>query len=670
METKRCAHCHKLHRAGTRVCSHCGKPLVVVAPEQESRPTILPASPHLAGHYSGLHPEDQPYQSMKIAVQSVTEHGWHATPEPVVLPTTDEDEHAPEIERQVTFPARHKNWTEPISRWKTAVHLRMPKRVIPLLLGLSGIFFLLASSILAFTFMDKNTSLAGAAVLASPATGLRPQDSFTLSGHGFGAHSLVSLTYDQNQPILNEQGQPLRLYTDNGGDFTVRITIPTGWAPGSHTLHVTDEAQKLSVSTHISVQPPTNTTPKLELSTKLCTFPIDTAGVISNQAITLINSGGGQIDWKASSEQTWLTASPDSGTFSGRQDVQVRVNRTALGGGSYNGLLTFSAGNMTATLNVKMDVRAVGAPISVSSTALTFTAQNSATQLLTLNNESRLALDWTGTPGTDDGTDWLSITPAQGHLEAGTGVNIAVRVSVQQLTVGKYHGTLTFASGETKLLVSIALTVTPPPAPILSVPTRPLTFGAFANNKPAAQKLIVSNTGNAPLSWTATIDTPIVSITPAQGNLAAGEKVTLTVDATETSVGTQTATITLADKDHGQQQQKIPVTVTIKDQADITISQNNFSFNNDSDFQETSQLLMIGNDGSRDLNWTLVPDDNANWLHITNLSGSLVPGASTAVSITCDSGTLQPGSYKAQVTIKDNNRTASSQTITITLNVT
>src|SRR5947209_4476117 len=33
------------------------------------RRSIPPASPHHAGHYSGLHPEDQPYQSSIMSVQ-------------------------------------------------------------------------------------------------------------------------------------------------------------------------------------------------------------------------------------------------------------------------------------------------------------------------------------------------------------------------------------------------------------------------------------------------------------------------------------------------------------------------------------------------------------------------------------------------------------------------
>src|SRR5437667_12242125 len=73
METKRCTYCHKLQRVESRACSRCGHSFE----RRRSRGgeawyssgslfSLPAASPHHAGHYSGLHPEDQPYQSNKI----------------------------------------------------------------------------------------------------------------------------------------------------------------------------------------------------------------------------------------------------------------------------------------------------------------------------------------------------------------------------------------------------------------------------------------------------------------------------------------------------------------------------------------------------------------------------------------------------------------------------
>src|SRR5438132_12937525 len=123
MDTKRCFYCYKLLRADAEMCNRCGhaysknaskvsasfsrsaSPVSRGQGGQESRGgrrrhttmslannkkvkapvlgthddegeadaafpqrSIPPASPHRAGHYSGLHPEDQPYQSAIMSV--------------------------------------------------------------------------------------------------------------------------------------------------------------------------------------------------------------------------------------------------------------------------------------------------------------------------------------------------------------------------------------------------------------------------------------------------------------------------------------------------------------------------------------------------------------------------------------------------------------------------
>ena len=99
METKRCQRCHKLLRVDAQTCSRCGGydflPVSQTKPRypdalssgetasasshatHSSSPVGSPLSPlpltqlspHRAGHYSGLHPEDEPYQSSFLPVQ-------------------------------------------------------------------------------------------------------------------------------------------------------------------------------------------------------------------------------------------------------------------------------------------------------------------------------------------------------------------------------------------------------------------------------------------------------------------------------------------------------------------------------------------------------------------------------------------------------------------------
>ncbi|MBO0790373.1 MAG: hypothetical protein J2P36_05415 [Ktedonobacteraceae bacterium] len=132
----------------------------------------------------------------------------------------------------------------------------------------------------------------------------------------------------------------------------------------------------------------------------------------------------------------------------------------------------------------------------------------------------------------------------------------------------------------------------------------------------------------------------------------------LTVTPRATNVGTFATTITISDNSTGQQK-KIPVTVTVKDQADISVSQDSMSFVNHDEYQSTTQILIIDNDGSRPLNWTISTDTNAPWLWISTptgaMNGTMASGDSAVVSVTCNSSNLSPGTYTVTLTIRDSN---------------
>ncbi len=86
MDTIRCPQCKKLLRADAQSCNRCGSVIPAGTRTRKragtrngqtlapSQPTSPLASPHRAGHYSGLHPEDQPFQSsFFLSVQRLPE---------------------------------------------------------------------------------------------------------------------------------------------------------------------------------------------------------------------------------------------------------------------------------------------------------------------------------------------------------------------------------------------------------------------------------------------------------------------------------------------------------------------------------------------------------------------------------------------------------------------
>ena len=259
METKRCPYCHKLQRADAQVCSRCGHTFLSKKPgtrsQDLSRPSIPPASPHRAGHYSGLHPEDQPYQSSKMAVlrpSAAQDDGWRRPlhePEHIVLPSTNEEETLLVAARRAATHKVQPPMLPPLDK----PSMSFAVQPVSVLLALACLFFLLASCIIAFALLGKDSSLDSAVISASPHM-VHINDTFTLSGRGFTGHHWLTFTYDFRHPIFDANQRSLETQVGEDGRFSVAIHVPTSWSIGQHYIYAVDEAQKFSISTSITVQ--------------------------------------------------------------------------------------------------------------------------------------------------------------------------------------------------------------------------------------------------------------------------------------------------------------------------------------------------------------------------------------------------------------------------------
>jgi hypothetical protein len=122
------------------------------------------------------------------------------------------------------------------------------------------LLFLLASSALAFLLIGNHTLIATAAFSASP-NSIRKGDIFTLTGSGFKATSLLHFSFDSNQPLYNVAGKSLTVQSDEHGSFSIQEQASANWSVGRHSLYVSDPSQGLSISTGITVEPPSVASP-------------------------------------------------------------------------------------------------------------------------------------------------------------------------------------------------------------------------------------------------------------------------------------------------------------------------------------------------------------------------------------------------------------------------
>ncbi len=100
--------------------------------------------------------------------------------------------------------------------------------------------------------------------------------------------------------------------------------------------------------------------PSISLSTNKATFSYTLGGnAPASQTINISNGGGGTLSWSASSNSSWLTVSPASGTRAGT--LTLGINTSGLSAQTYNGTATVTASgaaNSPQTISVVLTVNA------------------------------------------------------------------------------------------------------------------------------------------------------------------------------------------------------------------------------------------------------------------------------------------------------------------------
>lgn len=476
--------------------------------------------------------------------------------------------------------------------------------------------------------------------------------------------------------------------TFNGSTVAV-VTINRGeLAPIAYTGHISFTQQgshahplTLTVTMAVKAAPASLTIAPVSLS-----YSGSTTQNPASQTITLQNSGQQPLNWSAAvttgNGVPWLSIAPANGQLvpNASTTISVGVQSDLLAVGSYQGAIAFKGGS-NPQVAVSLNVAAPGSLV-VSPPALNFSAytgHSPASQSVTLQNSGGQPLDWTAVATMTNGANWLSVSPTGGQLGPGGKAAVTIAVNGSNLQANSYQGTVTFNDNGQSRQVAIGLTMSTPPTPAINVQVHTLNFSAMIGQDPAPQSFTITNTGNAILNWSASEDQVAATyapMTPASGSLAPTQSAMITVSpvTTKLGAGSLTGTITIGDSDAGVSipAQKVAVNITVLDQAQISVSNNTLDFSTDSTLTSSSQLLVITNTGSSNLDWAITtPSQSASWLSIDNSGGTLAAGESVVINVTCDSSQLTPGDYTAslQVSDSDTGTPVTPQTVDVMLTV-
>lgn len=277
---------------------------------------------------------------------------------------------------------------------------------------------------------------------------------------------------------------------------------------------------------------------------------------------------------------------------------------------------------------------------------------------------------------------WLQVSPASGVMP--TTLRITADPSQLAPADTPYSGTITVTApnaNPSTQTINVALSVTAPGQPSLSVKPSAMTFSFVQKTPASSHPLSVSNVGGGSLSFTAIAATVSngawLKTAPASATVNAfgSTTINITVDPSNLSTGTYSGTITVASTSPAQSI-IVPVTLTVTDVLQtILIPQTGLTFFAVQGGGKTApQVFDVLNTGSGQMSFnatasTIPP--GGSWLSVfppSNLSDAnspVVPEEQVAV----DPGNLTAGIYYGTVQVSAPKASNTPQFVSVILNV-
>lgn len=402
--------------------------------------------------------------------------------------------------------------------------------------------------------------------------------------------------------LISWQGsatQPWLLLAPKSGTFSsgqhVQVTIAVDRStlkPGPYTAQVifASNAGDTTLPVRMQVTPlDAGHEAVLGLTPAVLSFTgTDGATSPAGQNITINNLGVRTLPWSATSNSSWLSVSPQSGSVANNssQTVTINVDTSTLLPGTYNGILTVtghdtvpimdSPQSITVSITITPQCSLQTAPGTLSFASVYQQAgPTGKTVSLGTSQGCTTPIKWSAVKS----ADWITLNVTSGT----TPTYPIVSVNTAGLTPGTYNGSVVFSSANGTQTLPITFVLGQPTAPILSNPTTGLKFaGVIGQPSPVAQAMTITNSGGGTLNWKATVATAVggnwLTVAPATGSLTTQQSASITVTATllgSLIPGTYNATITLTGTDSAGHAaagtpQTIPIAFTV--QAACTIA--------------------------------------------------------------------------------------------------
>jgi Viral BACON domain len=576
----------------------------------------------------------------------------------------------------------------PLQVLKRATVSRMKQASPKLIFWISTAIFLLISGLFGIISIYAHKQIYTSNTLnigKVPSLQINPHElsvgtTMTLTGDNFSPHASIGLMLDNAIPLKDTNGVRYT-YADTTGHFTDTITVGNNWGIGSRMIRVEDPLthKVASFPIRIDEQEASLRPPHLHLSANTLDFGSGDPTTNTPKALTLSNSGSGEINWQASTSETWLSVTPTQGNFTHDipQQVTVAVNRSKLGTGSYNAQLHFTSNGGDPSLDISMQVTPLTAEhtalMQISPAVLSFTATDGSSpttsQQITISNLGGQSMNWSASSE----VRWLTVSPASMTIAPNNFAIVQVSVASGNLLPDTYTGTLTFTAQNSlgdrivfssRQQVVISVTVMPPCT--LQVESALIDFSsAYDQPAPSAKQVNVTATGcsTATLDWTASSNQTWLTLNNTSGTTPG--TLSFGVDVTGLAPDTYTGAI-MVSSDAGTQTIIVRFILGPPSTAVISVNTPALYFNSIlAPASPAAKTVLLTNTGEGVLHWQAdtIANLDISWFDVTPTDGILPAHQTTALTVTIRSSTvLASGNYNGAISLSGTNDAGQSAT--------
>ena len=407
------------------------------------------------------------------------------------------------------------------------------------------------------------------------------------------------------------------------------------------------------------------------------------------QQIKLVGCGASG-HWSAvlntDDETDWIDNITGRSIRSGEtQIIKIGVSGAQLSGGTYRGKITIIMGSCIVRIYIIFKVQT--SCIHVVTQQLSFqgteededTEQNHAV-IHNCGAEGR----WYASTVTDDGRDWLSVSPSSHHIDSDAYQSITVNASDAHLKHGIHTGIVYFAIGSSidSLVVTFNITNgtgTPGIGDCLNVSHNHLDFTVEqGQGDPDPQTVYLENCGRDG-SWNVAKSDSWLHVNPDSGSIHYGEiqPVQISPSSAHFSRGDHQGQIIFTS---GKASQTVTITLTIQqsaraciDASPISLIFTGYSANveKQNPGSQTIHISNCGDDGHLSASDHAARDDGSPWLSLSGGNRELGAGQGADFSVSVNSASLSVGTYTATLPFTIVTRTGATdrETVNVTLNV-